>query len=239
MHLIKKKCTFLDVNVPFLEPITKVIEVNDVDGLKDINTLEAKVARSAMVIFNVNKKIDSVPVNETEHDYSLNGFSKDKIVTKTVKYNEIIQSSTSVNINDYTYDNEYLYFKEISEKDYLVKNIVNRIKHFDPAFHSITPEGFNARLTFLHQCTRQGPTTAVNGGDVNNKSIDYLKYAGNLSFGRAPYCILRIGDFFNTKILIDVGLTDFLTFSNGKVIAKPDLKKINGKIQCNQQMFYI
>ena len=201
--LIKKKCTFLDVNVPFLEPITKVIEVNDVDGLKDINTLEAKVARSAMVIFNVNKKIDSVPVNETEHDYSLNGFSKDKIVTKTVKYNEIIQSSTSVNINDYTYDNEYLYFKEISENDYLVKNIVNRIKHFDPVFHSITPEGFNARLTFLHQCTRQGPTTAVNGGDVNNNSIDYLKYAGNLSFGRAPYCILRIGDFFNTKILID------------------------------------
>ena len=201
--LIKKKCTFLDVNVPFLESITKVIEVNDVDGLKDINTLEAKVARSAMVIFNVNKKVDSVPVNESGYDYSLNGFSKDKIVTKTVKFNEIIQSSTSVNTNVYTYDNEYLYFKEISENDYLVKNIVNRIKHFDPAFHSITPEGFNARLTFLHQCTRQGPTTAVNGGDVNNKSIDYLKYAGNLSFGRAPYCILRIGDFFNTKILID------------------------------------
>ena len=31
---------------------------------------------------------------------------------------------------------------------------------------------------------------------------DYLKYAGNLAFGRPPYCILRIGDFFYTKIVI-------------------------------------
>ena len=33
---------------------------------------------------------------------------------------------------------------------------------------------------------------------------------------------------------IDVGLTDFLTFSNGKVIPKPELKKINGRIQYYQ-----
>ena len=34
---------------------------------------------------------------------------------------------------------------------------------------------------------------------------------------------------------IDVGITDFLTFSTGKVIAKPDLKRINEKIQYYQQ----
>ena len=34
---------------------------------------------------------------------------------------------------------------------------------------------------------------------------------------------------------IDVGITDFLTFSNGKVIQKPDLKKINAKIIKYQQ----
>ena len=34
---------------------------------------------------------------------------------------------------------------------------------------------------------------------------------------------------------IDVELTDFLTFSNGKVIPKPDLKRINGRIQYYQQ----
>ena len=34
---------------------------------------------------------------------------------------------------------------------------------------------------------------------------------------------------------IDVGLTDFLTFSNGKVIHKPDLKRINGRIRYYNQ----
>ena len=105
--------------------------------------------------------------------------------------------------NIYRHDTEYLYFSKLAEDAVMLKNIVNRVRHFDPAYHSITPEGFNARLTFLHQCTRQGPTVSVNNGLVNNASKDYLKYAGNLSFGRAPYCILRIGDFFHTKILID------------------------------------
>ena len=54
----------------------------------------------------------------------------------------------------------------------------------------MTPEGLNSRLTFLHQCTRQGPTLEKLG-------------AVNLAFGRPPICILRIGDFYNTKVIID------------------------------------
>jgi hypothetical protein len=69
-------------------------------------------------------------------------------------------------------------------------NIRNKIKFFHPAFHSTTPEGFNSRLTFLQQCTRQGPT------DATNKS-------NNLAFGSPPICILRIGDFYHTKIAIN------------------------------------
>ena len=59
----------------------------------------------------------------------------------------------------------------------------------------MSPEGFNARLTFLNQCMRQGPT--ISSSDTNNGN------ANNLSFGRPPVCVLRIGDFYNTKILID------------------------------------
>ena len=73
--------------------------------------------------------------------------------------------------------------------------ISEKIKYFDPAFHSISPEGFNARLTFLQQCTRQGPT--VGGSDINSLS------AYNLAFGRPPVCILRVGDFYYTKIIIN------------------------------------
>ena len=197
-NLIKKKCDFLDINVPFLNTVAEEKKVNDVGNKKDMNTFEAKVSRSAMVIFNINKKVDSIPVNET----GVNGVKKE-YNPKSVTKNELTQTTEENVNNTYTYDNEYLYFKEVAKDDYFIKNVVNRIRHFDPAYHSITPEGFNARLTFLHQCTRQGPTNSVSGGYVNSESKNYLKYAGNLSFGRAPYCILRIGDFFNTKILID------------------------------------
>lgn len=117
-------------------------------------------------------------------------------VSREVVINETV-------VSDYTYDNEYKYFAEIRDNKIVHKNIVDKVRYFNPAYHSITPEGFNSRLTFLHQCTRQGPTNAVSAGITNTSSDDYLKYAGNLAFGRAPYCILRIGDFFNTKICIE------------------------------------
>jgi hypothetical protein len=72
--------------------------------------------------------------------------------------------------------------------------ILEKIKYFDPAYHSITPEGFNNRLTFLHQCTRQG---ATNSASDNNRNVR------NLSFGAPPICVLKIGDFYNTKIIIE------------------------------------
>jgi hypothetical protein len=84
---------------------------------------------------------------------------------------------------DFIDDNYPNYFKTISEK----------IQYFQPGFHSITPEGFNSRLTFLNQCMRQGPSVYDSGDNVQPQ---------NLSFGRPPVCILRIGDFFHTKVVI-------------------------------------
>ena len=96
------------------------------------------------------------------------------------------------------YANEYKFFSELSSNEpFLHSKIIEKLKYFDPAFHSITPEGFQSRLTFLHQCTRQGNTSAAS--DTNNKT----RNASNLAFGRPPICVLRIGDFYNTKIIID------------------------------------
>ena len=86
------------------------------------------------------------------------------------------------------------------EEPFLHHKISDKVKYFDPAFHSISPEGFNARLTFLQQCTRQGPT--VGNSDLYTAN----NTANNLAFGRPPVCVLRIGDFYYTKIIID-GLT--------------------------------
>lgn len=95
------------------------------------------------------------------------------------------------------YDNEGEFFKLLKLNDPTMHNLITeKVKYFDPAFHSVSPEGFNARLTFLHQCTRQGPT--IGASDTNQTN----RIANNLAFGRPPVCILRIGDFYYTKIVI-------------------------------------
>ena len=101
------------------------------------------------------------------------------------------------------YGAEYEFFNSLKKEDPILHNkIVDKIKYFDPAYHSITPEGFNARLTFLQQCTRQGATNSVSDTVAS-------KTASNLSFGAPPVCVLRIGDFYNTKIIIDSMSFDF------------------------------
>ena len=98
--------------------------------------------------------------------------------------------------NKLRYDQEYYFFRTLEKKDPLVFNkLMDKIKYFDPAFHSMTPEGFNARLTFLNQCTRQGNTISMS--DINGRT------ANNLAFGRPPFCVLRLGDFYNQMIVID------------------------------------
>lgn len=169
---------------------------------KDVSSIEAKLGRCAEIIVTLHKKDKEPRMDRTKEDSDVNsedlmqGINIQEIdETETIGYDDI---QAVVETDDY-YDNEYVYFKKVNETDDLVKrNIVEKVKYFDPAFHSITPEGFNGRLTFLHQCTRQGPTMSIT--DVNGNRT-YT--AGNLAFGRPPVCVLRIGDFYNTKIIID------------------------------------
>ena len=97
------------------------------------------------------------------------------------------------------------YFEVIKETNPMVfDSIKDKIKYFNPAFHSMTPEGLNARLTFLNQCMRPGQTIPVIGPDGKPKYNDAL----NTSFGAPPVLVLRIGDFYNTKIIPEsLGIT--------------------------------
>jgi hypothetical protein len=90
------------------------------------------------------------------------------------------------------------YFQVIKETDPMIYDTIkDKIKFFSPAFHSMTPEGLNARLTFLQQCTRPGQTIPIIGPDGRPKYNDAL----NTSFGAPPILVLRVGDFYNTKIV--------------------------------------
>lgn len=106
--------------------------------------------------------------------------------------------------------NESYYFKQLEESSPLVFNsLKEKLTYFHPGFHSMTPEGLNSRLTFLHQCLRPGQTIPIKDNAVNSTM------PRNTTFGTPPICILRIGDFYHSKIIIrsvqydyDEGLLD-------------------------------
>ncbi len=90
------------------------------------------------------------------------------------------------------------YFKILEEDSPVQFNsLKEKLRYFHPGFHSTTPEGLNSRLTFLQQCIRPGDTIPIKGisdeSDIN---------ARNTTFGPPPICVLRVGDFWHSKIII-------------------------------------
>ena len=99
---------------------------------------------------------------------------------------------------------ECYYFKAMEEDSPVTfKSLTEKLKYFHPAFHSTTPEGLNSRLTFLLQCVRPGDTIPIKG-----LASELDKGARNTSFGPPPICVVRIGDFYHSKIAIrDVNIS--------------------------------
>jgi hypothetical protein len=90
------------------------------------------------------------------------------------------------------------YFEVLKkEQSFIYDSIKTKFKFFDRAFHSITPEGLNSRLVFLQQCVRPGKTIPVKQEDGSSSVTDSF----NTNFGSPPVLILRLGDFYNTKII--------------------------------------
>lgn len=174
----------------------KLAETNQINISENGEILEQGIQE----YIGFNSKIDENG-NVVYEDASGQIWKKDSdgnFVSSIVSETIIPASATSKNeeFNNIRYDQEYRFFKVLKEKNHLLfKQLKEKIKYFDPAFHSMTPEGFNGRLNFLHQCTRQGNT--IGASDPNN-----MKTATNLAFGRPPICVLRLGDFYYTEIVI-------------------------------------
>lgn len=155
------------------------------------NAATAEASRVDKDSASIPNKNTSQTVSQKDLD-SPNPYLGEFDGTSNNEENYTVTNNLSVN----RYDNEGEFFKVLTKEDpFLHHLITDKIKYFDPAFHSVSPEGFNARLTFLHQCTRQGSTVEHSSADAST--------AYNLAFGRPPVCVLRIGDFYYTKIIID------------------------------------
>lgn len=120
---------------------------------------------------------------------------------KYLKTPKIVSRAKS--LNKLRYDQEYHFYKKYMEDHpFVFEKLREKIKYFNPAFHSMTPEGFNGRLTFLNQCTRQGVT-------MTKSDERFGTTATNLAFGRPPFCVLRLGDFYHQMIVIESVNYDF------------------------------
>lgn len=162
----------------------KAIQESETECQKnDSRSTEAcKKDRKTQVIFEYSRELETedpknapTPVLVANENVTINTKIKNKFYNESNWFEKLKKGDPQNNI-----PGDFFVFDKFREK----------IKYFHPAFHSTTPEGLNSRLTFLHQCTRQGSTSEQQG-------------ANNLAFGRAPICILRVGDFYHTKIVID------------------------------------
>ena len=173
---------------------TNAANTNTTEGVDKVEIPNKETSHSLTDWYNKPMVFKGIDGKETVIDVGLN--EDKKAAAKEQDSSDKVEEKVTGKEMDVTrYDNEGEFFELLSRESPILRNLItDKIKYFDPAFHSISPEGFNARLTFLHQCTRQGAT--IEQGDPNAIS------AYNLAFGRPPICVLRLGDFYYTKIII-------------------------------------
>ena len=93
---------------------------------------------------------------------------------------------------------ECYYFKTLEEESPIqFSSLKDKLKYFHPSFHSMTPEGLKRQIDILASMSQTESTLPIKGisdnSDVN---------ARNTTFGPPPICVMRIGDFYHSKVVI-------------------------------------
>ncbi len=168
---------------------------------KEVYTTNAMACRRAYIsnIQSTLKAPKPIPVPKQTTTITQNVVTKTETVpvieTKTVDRDNISKRVLRSLLS------ECDYFETIKEETPMVyDNLRDKLKFFQPSFHSITPEGLNSRLTFLQQCMRPGDTIPTIK-TINGTATPTYNDATNTSFGAPPVLVLRVGDFYNTKII--------------------------------------
>jgi hypothetical protein len=173
-------------------------------GSKEVLTTNAMACRRAY-ISNIENKLVGKTVPSTTPPSQYTDVLVGNVVTETVTTQETTREwKKRDNITKYVLRvllSECDYFETIKEETPMVyDNLKEKLKFFQPAFHSTTPEGLNTRLTFLQQCMRAGDTIPTIKDVGGTQQVQYNN-ATNTAFGAPPVLILRVGDFYNTKII--------------------------------------
>lgn len=158
---------------------------------------ECRQTQVVIVYTKTPQKVVEVPKEKSEDRFAINSIQTDGLSQDTSRG----RSKVPVDMMKYIVMktlSECYYFQKLEETDPVVfGSLKEKFKFFHPGFHSMTPEGLNARLTFLNQCVRPGDTIPIKGV---NSSLDLR--ARNTSFGPPPICVLRVGDFYHSKVIV-------------------------------------
>ena len=180
-----------------------------------VTVTEVKVTPPEIVDDNKTNNTDNLATNPEGSGPDITAADNNNTESNTPQYqtvsNQIKVNSAKANTKGLTKKllrkllSECDYFEMLQEQQPMIfDGIKSKIKNFQPAFHSMTPEGLNSRLTFLNQCTRPGDTipTAVSAGNQGQTEFQYNDVF-NSAFGTPPVVVIRVGDFYHTKAIID------------------------------------
>lgn len=149
-----------------------------------INDLDTKKERRVDIVLrkSTTSNTKSVTLTPEQRDRKSKLITqKDSLNSRISELNQKIKQFNGNTFIEYKLDDNFMRGFEGVEKF-----------KFQPCFYSQTAEDFHRRLTFLQQCMRQG------------KGIDSdQENSTNSVFGRQPISVLRIGDFFHTKVIFE------------------------------------
>jgi hypothetical protein len=155
---------------------------------ENMHLREVKEERKTVISFGRNK----VPIDKKENNLTTKEKQEIALINADIDKLTIQLNKLKKNLTEFVFNERDNYKGSLSGFESISNN------QYRPVFHSQTPEDFHRRLTFLHQCTRQGPAKRYNIVDTNGQ----LR-ARNSVFGKQPICILRVGDFWHTKVIIE------------------------------------
>jgi hypothetical protein len=154
-----------------------------------ISLKETKLERYAEITIkrnNKNKTKKEPKLSQSETD------DKQKLINDLESKKNLSRNQKSNSLENNVYEERNIKSRALSGFQSIKSN------HFVPVYHSQTPEDFHKRLTFLHQCTRQGGAkrydSVVENGQLRAK---------NSVFGKQPICVFRFGDMFYSKVIIE------------------------------------
>jgi len=187
-----------NTNQTIVAPLSSTINLTQ----KEILYSYPNLAVNAAIISKITI-VDDVTSTDPTNENNENQSSPDQVNSQAVKPqpNTDIQDKLKQAIGKKLIRRlltECDYFELLKESDPMVlETLKDKLKFFNPAFHSMTPEGLNSRLTFLNQCVRPSQTIPVIGSDGRPKYDDAL----NTTFGAPPVLVIRVGDFYHTKAI--------------------------------------